>query len=188
MGNSRAAAILTTADVNEAIHAVRALLAIADVTDGEVDFEAKIRTREVLSRVQEVLPDLEWWALKGKGHGSSEAGDDPAVCLPIRVFDWSRPMECAEAFISAVAGAPAAVRWDLNAWPEVPEANLEAVSQKHAYLTLTVNSLDLYQDEPSQDHTVHVHTNGADGSERRVEWLARHVGGRATGRVELAPL
>ncbi|MEU9319745.1 hypothetical protein [Streptomyces sp. NPDC048295] len=87
-----------------------------------------------------------------------------------------------------MAGTAAAVRWDLNAWPEVPEAGLAAVSQKYAYLTLTVNSLDLYQDEPSPDHTVHVHTNGADGSERRVEWLAQCVGGRATGRVESAPI
>ncbi|WP_405720255.1 hypothetical protein [Streptomyces sp. NBC_00046] len=188
MSNSVAAAIFITAELDKAIQAVRALLAVADVTGAEVDFEATIHSPEALRRVQDVLPDLEWWAAEGKEHGSSETGDDPAACLPIRVFDWCRPMDRAEPFISAVAGTSAAVRWDLNAWPEVPEAELEAVSQKYAYLTLTVGSRDLYQDEPSQDHTVHVHTDGADGSERRVEWLAGHIGGRATGRVESAPI
>ncbi|MFD4031362.1 hypothetical protein ACFWVP_12780 [Streptomyces sp. NPDC058637] len=188
MSNSVAVAVLVTADLGKAIRSVRALLAVADVADGEVDFEATIRTPEVLSRVQEVLPGLEWWAVEGKEHGCSEAGDDPAVCLPVMVFDWGRPMDRAEPFIAAAAGTAAAVRWDLNAWPEVPEADLEAVSQKYAYLTLTLNSRDLYQREPSRDHTIHVHTDGTDGSARRVEWLAGQIGGRPTGRVEPAPI
>ncbi|MFD0342360.1 hypothetical protein ACFVH0_27420 [Streptomyces sp. NPDC127117] len=188
MSNSAAAAIFVTAELDKAIRAVRVLLAVADVTGAEVDFEATIHTPDVLSRVQAVLPGLEWWAVEGKEHGSSEAGDEPAECLPIRVFDWCRPLDRAEPFISAVADTAAAIRWDLNAWPEVPEANLEVVSQKYAYLTLTVNSRDLYQYEPSQDHTIHVHTDGADGSDRRVEWLAGRIGGRTTGRVESAPI
>jgi len=189
MSNSAAAAVLTTADLSEAIRAVRTLLGMADIGQGEVDFEAVIRSPDVLARVRQVLPGLEWWASAGKEHGSSEAGDDPADCLPVRVFDWGRPLDRAEPFIAALGPDPAAVRWDLDAWPAVPEAELEAISQKYAYLTLTVNSRDLYQDEPSQDHTVHVHVRNRNGDQTaRVHWLAGQVGGRFTGRVELAPL
>lgn len=189
MSNSAAAAVLTTADLPEVIRAVRTLLGIADIGQGEVDFEAVIRSPDVLTQVRHVLPDLKWWALAGEQHGSSEAGDNPADCLPIRVFDWGRPLDRAEPFIAALGPEPAAVRWDLDAWPAVPEVGLEAISQKYAYLTLTVNSRDLYQDEPSQDHTVHVHARDRSGDQiARVHWLADQVGGRFTGRVELAPL
>jgi hypothetical protein len=189
MSNSAAAAVLTTTDLSEAICAVRTLLGVADIDQGEVDFEAVIRSPDVLARVRLVLPDLKWWASAGNEHGSSEAGDDPADRLPIRVFDWGRPLDRAEPFISALGPDSAAVRWDLNAWPAVPEAGLETISQKYAYLTLTVNSRDLYQDEPSKDHTVHVHVRNRDGDQTaRVHWLAGQVGGRFTGRVESAPL
>ncbi|MGW7056354.1 hypothetical protein [Streptomyces sp. NPDC054888] len=189
MSNSAAAAVLTTADLAEAIRAVRTLLGIADVRQGEVDFEAVIRSSDVLAQVRRVLPDLEWSALAGDEHGSSKAGDDPANCLPIRVFDWCRPLDRAEPFIAALGPDLAAVRWDLDAWPAVPEAGLEEISQKYAYLTLTVNSRDLYQGEPSQDHTVHVHVRDRNGDQTaRVHWLAHQVGGRFTGSVELAPI
>ncbi|TDD31788.1 hypothetical protein E1286_44440 [Nonomuraea terrae] len=187
MSNSTAAAVLTTDDLAEAIRAVHTLLGIADVSQAEVDFEAVIRSSDVLARARHVLPDLEWWASADKEHGSSEVGDDPANCLPIRVFDWCRPLDRAEPFIAALGPDPAAVRWDLNAWPAVPEAGLEDVSQKYAYLTFTVNSRDLYQNELSQDHTVHVHVRSGDQT-ARVQWLANQVGGRFAGRVELAPL
>ncbi|WP_069761817.1 hypothetical protein [Streptomyces sp. LUP47B] len=66
---------------------------------------------------------------------------------------------------------------------------LEAISQKYACLTPTVNSRDLYQDGPSRDHTVHVQARDRTGEQiARVHWLAAQVGGRFTGRVELAPL
>jgi hypothetical protein len=189
MSNSAGAAVLTTADLSEALRAVRTLLGTADIGQAEVDFEALIRSADVLARVRHVLPDLRWWASGGKEHGSSENGDDPADCLPIRVSDWSRPLERAEPFIAALGPDPAAVRWDLDGWLAVPEAGLGAISQKYAYLTLTVNSRDLYQDEVSQDHTVHVHVRDRDGDQTaRVHWLAGQVGGRFTGRVELAPL
>jgi hypothetical protein len=189
MSNSAAAAVLTTADLSEAIRAVRTLLDLADIDQAEVDFEAVIRSPEVLAHIRHVLPDLTWWASAGKEHGSSEAGDDPAQCLPVRVFDWGRPLDRAEPFIAALGPDPAAVRWDLDAWPAVPEAGLEAISQKYAYLTLTVNSRDLYQDEPSRDHTVHVHVRSRNGFQlARAHWLADQVGGRFTGRVEPAPL
>ncbi|MGA5194297.1 hypothetical protein [Streptomyces exfoliatus] len=189
MSNSTAAAVLTTTDLPEAIRAVRTLLGLADIGHGEVDFEAVIRSPDVLEQVRHVLQDLEWWASAGKEHGSSKAGDNPADCLPIRVFDWGRPLDRAEPFIAALGPDPAAVRWDLDAWPAVPEAGLEEISQKYAYLTLTVNSRDLYQDEPSRDHTVHVHVPNRDGDQiSRVHWLAEQVGGRFTGRVESAPL
>ncbi|MFG2615857.1 hypothetical protein [Streptomyces anulatus] len=187
--DSAAAAVLTTTDLSEAISAVRTLLGMADIDQGEVDFEAVIRSPDVLTQVRHVLPDLEWWALAGEQHGSSKANDNAADRLPIRVFDWGRPLDCAELFAAALGPDPAAVRWDLNAWPAVPEAGLEAISQKYAYLTLTVNSRDLYQDESSQDHTVHVHVRDRNGDQiARVHWLADQVGGRFTGRVELAPL
>ncbi|MFJ9245671.1 hypothetical protein [Streptomyces sp. NPDC101776] len=189
MSNSLAAAVLTTADLSEAIRAVRTLLELADVSQGVVDFEAVIRSPDVLARIGHVLPGLAWSAKAGKEHGSSEAGDNPADCLPVQVFDWSRPLDRAEPFIAALGPDPAAVRWDLDEWPEVPEAGLESISQKYAYLTLTVNSRDLYQDEPSQDHTVHVHVRNRNGLQTaRAHWLADQVGGRFTGRVELAYL
>ncbi|WP_329191712.1 MULTISPECIES: hypothetical protein [unclassified Streptomyces] len=76
----------------EAIRAVRTSLGIADIAYAEVDFEAVIRSPDVLAQVRPVLPDLGWWASAGKQYGSSEAGDDPADCLPIQVFDWTRPL------------------------------------------------------------------------------------------------
>ncbi|MFJ8010025.1 hypothetical protein [Streptomyces fagopyri] len=98
-------------------------------------------------------------------------------------------MDRAEPFIAALGPDPAAVRWDLDAWPAVPEAGLEAISQKYAYLTLAVNSRDLYQDELSLDHTVYVHVRNRNGDQiDRVHWLADQAGGRFTGRVELARL
>ncbi|MDX3539322.1 hypothetical protein PV721_34360 [Streptomyces sp. MB09-01] len=188
MGNSDAAAVLTTSDLDGAMRAVRTLLDVADTADGEVDFEAVVRSPDVLGRVGQVLPGLVWWSMAGKADGSSEAGDDPADCLPIRVFDWCRPLESAEPFIAALGPDPAAVRWDLAGWPEAPEAGLERVSQKYAYLTLSVNSRDLYQDDLSPDHTVHVHVRNAVHDTARIRWLADRVGGRFTGRVESAPL
>ncbi|MFJ3639929.1 hypothetical protein ACIPRD_09270 [Streptomyces sp. NPDC090108] len=188
MSNSSAAAVLTTADLDEAMRAVRTLLDIADLDCAEVDFEARIASPDTLARVLGVLPDLEWWALSGGERGSSKDGDDPVRCLPVRVHDWSRPLDRAEPFVAALGADSAAVRWDLNAWPEVPGAGLEMVSEKYAYLTLTVNSRDLYQDEPSRDHTVHVHVPWAENCPDRINWLAEQVGGRFTGRVEMAPL
>ncbi|MEU6143068.1 hypothetical protein ABZ848_22205 [Streptomyces sp. NPDC047081] len=189
MSNSAAAAVLTTADLSEAVRAVRTLLGLADIAGSEVDFEAVISSPAVLTRVRDVLPDLVWWASAGEEHGSSEAGDDPAACLPIRVFDWCRPLDRAEPFIDALGPDRAAVRWDLDGWPAVPEAGLEAISQKWAYLTLAVNCRDIYQEEPSQDHTVYVHARDRNGDQLpRVHWLADQVGGRFEGRVEIAPL
>ncbi|MFJ6841864.1 hypothetical protein ACIQRE_04230 [Streptomyces griseoluteus] len=190
MSNSAAAAILTTADLSAALRAVRTLLNRADAEHAEVDFEGVIRSRDTLARVRHVLPDLEWHARAGERHGSAEAGDDPAGCLPVQVFDWSRPQACAEPFIEALGpDSAAAVRWDLDAWRPVPEAGLGEIGQKYAYLTLSVYSRDLYQEEPSPDHTVHVHVRDHDGDHTdRVHWLAGLVGGRFTGRVQGAPL
>ncbi|MGW7237179.1 hypothetical protein [Streptomyces sp. NPDC054804] len=56
MSNSAAAAVLTTADLPEAIRAVRTLLGLADIDQGEADFEAVIRSPDVLARVRQVLP------------------------------------------------------------------------------------------------------------------------------------
>lgn len=180
-------AVLTTPDLAEALRAVRTLLDIADLHHAEVDFEAVIHSPEVLAQVRRVLPDLEWWASAGKDHGSSEAGDDPASCLPIQVHDWSNPLDLAKPFIATLGPTPAAIRWDLNAWPEVPEAGLEYISQKYAYLTLAQNSRDIDQDEPSDDHTVYVHVP-SDDRIARIEWLAAQVGGRFTGRIEISSL
>ncbi|MGV9318485.1 hypothetical protein [Streptomyces sp. NPDC003660] len=190
MSNSTASAILTTADLSEAIHAVRTLLTWADADRIDVDFEGVIRSPDTLARVRHVLPDMVWWAKAGEEHGSSKNGDDPAGCLPIQVFDWCRPMDRAEPFIEALGPDSAAViRWDLDSWRAVPEAGLAQISQKYAYLTLSVHSLDLYQEEPSPDHTVHVHVQDRDGDHvDRVHWLAGQVGGRFTGRVQGAPL
>ncbi|MGW6732781.1 hypothetical protein [Streptomyces sp. NPDC055013] len=70
MANSAAAAVLTSADLPEVMGAVRTLPGIADIGQGEVDFEAVIRSPDVLKQVRHVLPDLKWWALAGEQHGS----------------------------------------------------------------------------------------------------------------------
>jgi hypothetical protein len=187
MSNSTAAAVLTTPDLSHAIRAVHTLLDIAVIGPGEVDFEAVIRSTETLARVRRVLPQLEWWAAAGREHGSSEAGDDPVACVPIQVFDWSRPLDLAEPFIAALGQEAATVRFDLDAWPAVPGAGLEQITQKYAYLTLSVNSRDLCQQEPAEDHTVHVHVKSGEQTDR-IQWLAEQVGGRFTGRLELSLL
>jgi hypothetical protein len=188
MSNSLAAAVLTTPDLAEAIRAARTLLAIADADDGEVDFEAVIHSPNVLTRIRHVLPDLDWYARADADETSAKTGDDPAAHLPIRVFDWCRPLDRAEPFITALGPDPAAIRWDLNGWPEVPEAGLAAISQKYAYLTLSVNSRDLYQEEPSEDHTLHVHVADEAHDTPRIEWLAARIGGHYDGRSQGAPL
>ncbi|BBC36073.1 hypothetical protein SGFS_073670 [Streptomyces graminofaciens] len=188
MSNSRAAAVLTTPDLAEALHAVRTLLGLADLSQAEVDFEATLRTPQALTRVLRLMPDLKWRALAGEEHGSSESGADPLVCLPVSVHDWCHPLDLAEPFIAALGRDSAGVRWDLNGWPEVPEAGLCLITQKYAYLTLSVNSRDLYQDEPAPDHTVYVHVRDVGLDLDRVEWLAARAGGRFEGKVELSPL
>ncbi|MER6912373.1 hypothetical protein ABT354_11945 [Streptomyces sp. NPDC000594] len=186
MSNSLAAAVLTTPDPDEAMRAVRTLLEIAE-DPPEVDLEALIRTPGTLERVREVLPGLEWSSEAGGRRASWETGEDPAAHLPLQVLDWSRPLDRVEPFIEAMGAECAAIRWDLAGWPEVPGAGLDRVSQKHAYLTLSLNCRDLYQSEPSGDHTVHVHV--ASLSHRaRIEWLAGQVGGAFTGRTESAYL
>ncbi|MET8244853.1 hypothetical protein ABZV31_10800 [Streptomyces sp. NPDC005202] len=69
----------------------------------------------------------------------------------------------------------------------MPGAGLGLITQKYAYLTLSVHSRDIYQDEPSADHTVHVHVRGEQDL-ARIHWLAAQAGGRFTGRTESAPL
>ncbi|MFF4401290.1 hypothetical protein [Streptomyces sp. NPDC001480] len=188
MSNSTAAAILTTPDLDEALRVVRGLLGVADLDCAEVDFEAEIQSRQGLAEVSRVLPGLNWWAREESDPRSAKAGDDPAECLPVRVHDWCHALQLAEPFVRALGPRDAAaVRWDLNGWPAVPEAGLEDISQKYAYLTLSVNSRDLYQCELAPDHTVYVHVRGEHDLDR-VHWLAAQVGGRFEGRTELAPL
>ncbi|MEV8424148.1 hypothetical protein [Streptomyces niveus] len=184
MSNSTAAAVLTTTDLAEAIRAVRILLAISGGSP-EVDYDARITSPDVLARVLHVLPNPDWWSMEGPERGSAKAGDDPAGCLPIHLSHWGAP-DSAEPFIAALGPEPAALRWDLDGWPAVPEAQLELITEKYAYLTLTVNSRDLYQDEPSQDHTVHVHVRSEIETDR-IGWLADRISGRFTGRTESAP-
>ncbi|WTE40235.1 hypothetical protein OH768_07500 [Streptomyces sp. NBC_01622] len=62
-----------------------------------------------------VRVDADRRALAGPEHGSSKAGEAPTDCLPIRVFDWGRPLDRAEPFISALGPDPGTVRWDLDA-------------------------------------------------------------------------
>ncbi|MET7775997.1 MULTISPECIES: hypothetical protein [Streptomyces] len=137
--------------------------------------------------MRQVLPDLDWHASAEGTSASAKTGDDPPDHLPIQVFDWCHPLDRAEPFIPAMGPDPAAVGWDLNAWPAIPEAGLDVVSQKYAYLTLAVHSRDLAQCEPSEDHTTYVHVPD-EHHVARIEWLAGRVGGRYTGRIELSPL
>ncbi|MFE9628824.1 hypothetical protein [Streptomyces sp. NPDC006527] len=73
MSNSYAQPILRTADLSEGLRIVERLLAIADLRDLEVDFDARISSAHSLSEVLALLPNADWWA-EGERDGASETG------------------------------------------------------------------------------------------------------------------
>ncbi|WP_189317742.1 hypothetical protein [Streptomyces brasiliensis] len=90
-----------------------------------------------------------------------------------------------EPFLQAVGDTSAAVRWDFNAWPDVPELGLGAGGSRGAFLALCVHAQDLDLEESASDHTVFVHVKQAEAE--RAPWPAAQVGMRVIGDLVMAP-
>lgn len=186
MSNSYAQAVLRTTDLAEALRAAGRLLELADTTELEVDFEARVSTPRELERLSEVMPKAEWWSYGGDRNGSSADGDAPSECLPIFMRRWCMAPEAVAGFLAVTGNVPAMVRWDFTGWPEAPEAGLGVGGPRGAYVTVCVNARDLDLDEPAPDHTLYVHVKQVEAE--RAPWLAAQVGLRVFGELEMAPL
>ncbi|MEV8541082.1 hypothetical protein [Streptomyces sp. NPDC051572] len=186
MANSYAQAVLRTTDPAEALRVAGRLLDLADTTELEVDFEARVSTPGELDRLSGVMPDAQGWSYGADRHASSEGGDAPAECLPIHLRRWCMAPETVEEFVAAVGNVPAMVRWDFRGWPEAPEVGLGCGGSRGAYVTVCVNARDLDLEEPAPDHTLYVHVKQVEAE--RAPWLAAQVGLRVFGELEMAPL
>lgn len=184
VSNSYAQPILRTADLSEGLRIVDRLLQIADLRDLEVDFDMRINSADSLSAVLAVLPDAEWWAEEGVDN-SSERAEYSSAFLPVRLRSWAEAPETVEPFLEVVGGTPAVVRWDFNAWPDVPELGLGVGGSRGAFVTLCMHAQDLDLEKPASDHTVFVHVKQAEAE--RAPWLAAQVGMRVIGDLVMAP-
>ena len=184
MSNSYARPILRTTGLSAGLRIVERLLAIADLRDLEVDFEAWVSSADVLAALLELIPHA-WWCAEGDRDGSSDQGDDPAAHLPVRLRGWAMSPETVEPFLKAVGDSPATVRWDFMGWPEAPEVGLGAGGTRGAFVTLCVNVRDLDLEEPAPDHTVFVHVKQVEAE--RAPWLAAQVGLGVIGDLVMAP-
>ncbi|MFE7894569.1 hypothetical protein [Streptomyces sp. NPDC057412] len=184
MSNSYAQPVLRTPDLSEAMTTVERLLGIADLRCLEVDFTARLSTARSYAAVAAAVPDADWWAAAGGG-GSSERGDDPTACLPIWLQKWAGTPDMVDPFLEAIGDSPAAVRWDFNAWPAVPELGLDIGGTRGAFVTLCAHARDLELDEPADDYTVFVHVKQIEAE--RAPWLAAQVGLTVIGDLVMAP-
>ncbi|MEU3897240.1 hypothetical protein [Streptomyces sp. NPDC045251] len=184
MSNSYAQPILRTADLAAAMRLVQQLLDIADTTELEIDFEARISSAPSLTALMELRPDTDWWA-EGDRDASSADGDDPVAHLPVRVLSWALPPASAAPLLKIAGSAPAAVRWDFSGWPEAPEVGLGVGGYRGAFVTLCLNCHDLDLEGPATDHTVFVHVKQFEAE--RAPWLAAQVGLRVIGDLVMSP-
>jgi len=186
MSNSYAQAVLRTTDLAEILRVVGRLLDLADTTQLEVDFEARVSTPGELERLSGLIPDAEWWSCGADRHGSSENGDAPSESLPICLRRWCLAPEAVAELVAAAGDAPAMIRWDFSGWPEAPEVGLGCGGTRGAYVTVCLNARDLDLEEPAPDHTLYVHVKQIEAE--RAPWLAAQVGLRVFGELEMAPL
>ncbi|MBK3578260.1 hypothetical protein JHN63_31545 [Streptomyces sp. MBT65] len=184
MSNSYAQPILRTTDLADGLRVVARLLAIADLRNLEVDFEAQVSSADVLAELLELIPNAEWFA-HGDRDGSPDDEADAAARFPVRLRGWAMPPETVEPFLKAVGEGPASVRWDFDGWPEAPEVGLGICGTRGAFVTLCVNVRDLDIEEPAPDHTVFVHVKQIEAE--RAPWLAAQVGLDVIGDLEMAP-
>ncbi|MFE9814844.1 hypothetical protein [Streptomyces sp. NPDC005773] len=182
MANSYAQPVLRTTDLSEGLRVVERLLAIADLRELEIDYEARVSSTRTLTPLLEVLPRAMWYA-EGDSEASSEAGDDPSAHLPIRVRARAADPETVGPFLKSLHDTPATVRWDFEGWPAAPEVGLGYGGSRGAFVTLCVNVLDLEQ--PATDHTVFVHVKQIEAE--RAPWLAAQVGLQVIGDLVEAP-
>jgi len=184
VANSYAQPVLRTADISEALRIVERLLAIADLTGLEVDFDARVSSPRSLSQLLTLLPDADWWAVGGRD-GASGTGNDPLACLPVWLRSWAEAPEVVRPLLKAVGDSPATVRWDFNAWPEAPELGLGVGGTRGAFVTLCVHARDLDLEEPTADHTVFIHAKQIEAE--RIPWLADQVELQVIGDLVMAP-
>jgi len=184
MSNSYAQPILRTAELAEALRVVEQLLEIADTSELEVDFEARIFSEQALAPLAGLLPGANWFS-EGGVYAASENGDDPLEHLPIVLQGWAMPPDIVKPLLAAVGNTPATVRWDFSGWPEAPEVGLDIGGSRGAFVTLCVNAHDLDLTEPATDHTVFVHVKQVEAE--RAPWLAARVGLRVIGELVMAP-
>lgn len=184
MSNSFAQPILRTRELADAVRVVERLLAIADTSELEVDFEAQVFSEAALTPLLDVLPDVEWWSMRDEGVPSGESSD-PSAHLPVWVRSWCMAPEVTGALLAAVGESPAAVRWDFTGWPEAPEIGLGIGGTRGAFVTLCVNARDLDLTEPATDHTVFVHVKQVEAE--RAPWLAARVGLHVIGDLVMSP-
>ncbi|MET8683945.1 hypothetical protein ABZV77_06980 [Streptomyces sp. NPDC004732] len=169
MSNSYAQPILRTAELADALGIVEQLLALADTSDLEVDFEAFARSKEAVEQLLNVLPNSDSWA------------EEDGYWLR----DWGRTPDVVPSLLAAVGDTPAAVRWDFTGWPAAPEVGLGAGGTRGAFVTLCLNVRDLDLTEPAADHTVFVHVKQVEAE--RAPWLAARVGCQVIGDLVMAP-
>ncbi len=184
MSHSYAQPILRTADPAAAMRVVQRLLAIADTSELEVDFEARVSSAPTMAALMGLLRDTDWWAEEDR-KGSSEAGDDPLAHLPVRMLRWALPPAFVDPLVQATGRAPATVRWDFSGWPEAPEVGLGAGGCRGAFVTLCLNCRDLDLEVPATDHTVFVHVKQVEAE--RAPWLAARVGLQVIGELVMSP-
>ncbi|MEU1333101.1 hypothetical protein [Streptomyces sp. NPDC005865] len=168
MSNSYAQPIHRTAELSDGLRIVEQLLALADTSHLEVDFEARARSEQVLQPLIAALPEAERWA-----------GED------VWLRGWSMSPDIVPSVLAAVGDTPAALRWDFSGWPEAPEAGLGPGGTRGAFVTLCMNARDLDLMEPAADHTVFVHVKQVEAE--RAPWLAARVGCRVIGDLVMAP-
>lgn len=185
MSNSYAHPVLRTTDLDEALDVVEQLLALGDTSQLEVDFDADITSPDALRLLLTLLPDADWWG-RDPAVASNTTGASPYDNLPLHLRRWSVPTEFVTPFLSALGTESAAIRWDFNGWPAAPSVGLAPAGTRSAFLTLSVNSRDIHLDEPSPDHTVHVHVSGF--QPERASWLAAQVGLQLLGAPAMSEL
>ncbi|THA75030.1 hypothetical protein E6R60_18495 [Streptomyces sp. A0642] len=183
MANSYAQPVLRTTDLSEGLRVVERLLAIADLRELEIDYEAHISSTRTLTPLLEVLPRATWYTEDDSA--SSEDGDDPSAHLPIRLRACAAAPETVGAFLGSLHDTPATVRWDFVGWPAAPEVGLDIGGSRGAFVTLCVNVRDLDLEEPATDHTVFVHVKQIEAE--RAPWLAAQVGLPVIGDLVMAP-
>jgi hypothetical protein len=184
MSNSYAQPILKTPELADALQVVERLLEIADTTELEVDFEARIFSEHALTPLLDLLPEADHWSEQDE-EVSSDGRDDPSTHLPLWLRSCGMPPEVTGPLLAAVGESPAAVRWDFTGWPEAPEIGLGIGGSRGAYVTLCVNARDLDLNEPATDHTVFVHVKQVEAE--RAPWLAARVGLGVIGDLVMSP-
>ncbi|WP_441247117.1 hypothetical protein [Kitasatospora sp. McL0602] len=187
MGSSCAVPVLRTTDLTEALAAARALLALADLSRATVNVSGQAADERQLRRLLAALPGaasirsadtsgpIEWY---------EAVADIPSAAYPVeaRVEELQLGAFDEAAVLAALdTGLPGSLEWWDTPWPEVPELGLPREG-KYADVQISVHCRGVFLDEPSADHTVHVHLFG--GRIERADWLAGKVGLAVVGPAQ----